>query len=112
MSQENRKSPGRKKGCEKTGGRKKGSLNKKNRRLRQLFEERGFDYVKEVMESIQTIGANPLSHVKLDYLVKLAPYFMQRLRQEEEILPGESPLELPDESQISTQDLLKLAGVK
>lgn len=108
MSQKNRKG-GRPKGHPKTGGRKKGSRNKRNLRLRERFAEEGFDFVTEVMDSISEIK-EPVA--RLEYLVRLAPYFMQRLRQEEESADNalDSLNSVPSEDEISTADLLKLVG--
>ena len=102
----------RPKGLPKTGGRKKGTRNKRNLRLREIFAERGFDYVGQVMNTFEQIE-DPV--VRMDYLMKLGPFFMQRLRQEQEaqagalggLSPGED--EIPSEEEISTADLLAIA---
>lgn len=97
---------GRPKGLPKTGGRKKGTRNKGNVRLRELFAQRGFDYVDEVMNTINEIQ-DPV--IRLEFLGKLAPFFMQRLRQEEEAAAGALETMVPEEGEISTADLLALA---
>lgn len=98
---------GRPKGLPKTGGRKKGTPNKNNLRLRYRFEERGFDFVREVMETINEMTE---PEARMVALLKLAPFFMQRLRQEEEAQDGAlTGAAIPDESEISTEDLLKLS---
>ena len=68
----------------KTGGRKVGSFNKNNIRMRDRFEGAGFDFVREVMTTLKKVD-DPIP--KLDALVRLAPYFMQRLREETEATP-------------------------
>lgn len=79
-----KKKPGRPKGLPKTGGRKKGTPNKSNLRMRDRFAEAGFDFVDEVINTLHLISS---PEVKLDFLGKLAPYFMQRLREESEETP-------------------------
>lgn len=108
---------GRPKGLPKTGGRQKGSRNKGNVRLREKFAEAGFDFVAEVMETVaQMKSSNPRVLMKASarskLLVKLMPYFMQRLRQEEETPGVPEGGELPGETEISTADLVKLAKGK
>jgi hypothetical protein len=112
MSKENRKPRGKKlghrpKGLPKTGGRKKGTRNKKNVRLRDLFAEQGFDFVAQVMNTFNEIERADL---RLEYLVKLAPFFMQRLRQEEESQAGAlESMAVPEEEEISTDELKAIA---
>jgi hypothetical protein len=77
-------------------GRPPGSPNKNNIRMRDRFEAAGFDYVKEVMRALGEMNdAVP----KLDALVKLAPYFMQRLREESE--DAETPSRVTNNVQIN-----------
>lgn len=49
--------------------------------MRDRFEKAGFNFVDEVMTTLANV-TDPIP--KLDALVKLAPYFMQRLREESE----------------------------
>lgn len=100
MIEENRKR-------QKTGGRQKGSLNKsKLVRLRDKFEQKGFDFVDQVMQTLEQAST---PDIKLDALVKLAPYFMQRLRQEEERPDAEQTISIEDElDYMPTAQLLEL----
>lgn len=69
---------------EKLIGRPPGSPNKNNLRMRDRFEAEGFNFVAEVRQALQDV-TDPVP--KLDALVRLAPYFMQRLREESEDSP-------------------------
>src|SRR5262249_31878944 len=107
-----KKKPGRPKGLPKTGGRKLGTPNKSNVRMRDRFAEAGFDYVQQV---IVALGDPDLTaDHRLDFLSKMAPYFMQRLREESEETPTPSlpqtPADLPEQdlTQIPTEHLLQL----
>jgi len=111
MPEENKKR-GRPKGHPKTGGRKKGTPNKNNRRLRFEFEARGFDFVDEFMLAFRGLG-NPKdfapSQLKMEALLKVAPFFMQRLREDRETSEDTQPSD-QDDPRLSTADLLKLVG--
>jgi hypothetical protein len=105
MSQKNRNLGGKPKGLPKSGGRQKGTPNKsKGTRLRELFSDRGFDFVDEFIKAYRTGD-----QARLYVLGKMAPYFMQRLRQEAEAM-GTPADDIPSEDEISTADLLKLVG--
>lgn len=95
---------GRPKGLAKTGGRKKGTRNYKSVKLRDRFNERGFDFVDEFLKNYRRIRPlkNDLGEVsplevrdcakqKLEYLIKLAPSFLPRLREDSEGLPTPPP---------------------
>lgn len=103
MSQENRK-PGRPKGQPKTGGRKPGSLNKKNVRVRDQFAMQGFDFAEEFIKCYDKLD-HPV--LQLQVLLKMAPFFMQRLREDVE-LPAAPPPNPDDEElgKIPTATLL------
>ncbi|MCT4642489.1 MAG: hypothetical protein N4A33_09365 [Bacteriovoracaceae bacterium] len=57
-------------GLPKTGGRKKGSLNKKTRLLSDVLEDRGFDLVGRLLEVIPELDSNK----QADILIKLLDY--------------------------------------
>jgi hypothetical protein len=101
---------GRPKGLPKTGGRKKGTRNRGNVRLREVFAAEGFDFVSEVMETLEDMRS---PEARMKALLKLAPYFMQRLRQEEEAAGGALGELIPDEKEVSNEELLKVVkGIK
>lgn len=85
--------PGRPAGTPKTGGRQVGTPNRTNVRMRDRLEAQGFDFAAEIVKAFKDIDKLPrsatvlLPGLKLDYLLKLAPYFMQRLREESEETP-------------------------
>lgn len=48
--EKNRKKPGRQKGCEKTGGRKKGTPNKNSLKIREALDAHGFNVIEEFLK--------------------------------------------------------------
>lgn len=82
------KKAGRPPGTPKTGGRQPGTPNKSNARLRTQFSAQGFDFVKEFIAAYDELD---IPFVKIQVLMKMAPYFMQRLREDVEAVPPEKP---------------------
>lgn len=111
MSQKvEKKKQGKPKGLPKSGGRKVGTANKLNVRMRDRFAEAGFDFVDEV---INTLAAIQSPEVKIEALLKMQPFFMQRLREDSETTPTPSngPPQTPDEqylAKIPTSQLLAM----
>lgn len=104
MTQETRKT-GRPPGQPKTGGRTRGTKNKKTIVLREKFAEAGFDFVAETMRALKEVG---LPESRLEALVRLAPYFMTRLK-EEEVSLSDLPVDTEDELDLMpTAQLLEL----
>jgi hypothetical protein len=101
MSRKVEKKLGRPKGLPKTGGRQKGTPNKTNVRMRDRFADAGFDFVDEVISTLRAIQS---PEVKADLLVKLTPFFMQRLREESETTPTPAT----DNQNLTEQDLSKI----
>lgn len=111
--------PGKKPGSEKTGGRQKGTPNKKNIRMRDRFAEEGFDFAKEVIKALSKFRIKKhmdekerfqVAKTKMDYLVSLTPFFMQKLREDSEVDPTpplnpDSPAQ-EDLSDVPTDELL------
>lgn len=108
-----KKKPGRPPGHPKTGGRKLGTPNKANVRLRDRFEAAGFDFAEEAIAVYRDL---PTTIDKRDFLVRLAPFFMQRLREESEETPTPPPSPQadpstppePDLTDVPTSDLLRI----
>lgn len=74
------KKVGRPKGTEKTGGRKPGTPNKSNLRMRHQFEVQGFNFAEEFVKTYDELSGMPLA--QMSCLLKIAPFFMQRLRED------------------------------
>lgn len=93
MSQKNRK-PGKPKGLPKSGGRQIGTPNKANIRMRARFEEQGFDFAFEFTKAFRKLKT---SSSKIEVLIKMAPFFMQRLREDSEEIPASPGSSQPQE---------------
>ena len=85
----------------KTGGRQKGTPNKANIRMRDRLYEAGFDFSTEFLKAWQK-----QDFAALELLTKLAPYFMQRLREEAE--DTSTPAPTPSPNSIPTASLLSI----
>lgn len=91
----------------KTGGRKKGTPNKANVRVRDLFLAKGFNFADQVMDAFSQVQS-PAE--RLEFLLRLAPYFMQRLREESEETPTPDPIDVtPDLSDVPRNALVEIA---
>jgi hypothetical protein len=100
MSQKVEKKPGRPKGLPKTGGRQKGTPNRNNVLARVALADLGFDYYQELIDCIRGIS-DPVQ--KADRLLQIAPYIMQRRREESDVT---SPAINPET--LTEQDLAKI----
>lgn len=80
-------------------------------RMRELFKKAGFDYQTEFIKALQE--ADP--QTKLEALVSVAPFFMERLRAEPEIEDQSIDI-TPDEPKqlksMTNDELLKLVNGK
>lgn len=82
-STENKRKPGREKGCAKTGGRAKGTLNKKSLWLRDQLESVNFNWAIEFKDSM-TIQDYERARILVDLLPYLNPKIEPRKIDEDE----------------------------
>ena len=103
--EKNRIRPGKKPGTPKTGGRKKGSINRKSVWLREQLDAKGFDWIAQLAKAYEE---KDYPRVKL--LQDLIPFVAPKIA--EKALEDPKPLEVPAVgamASISTADLLALA---
>lgn len=93
--------PGKVKGSPKTGGRKKGALNKASLRFRDRLESNGVDLEKTLAEAII---AKDIELIKA--LQQLLPYLTPRLKEQEKTTP-----QPPLEDQMSDDEAILLSIV-
>jgi hypothetical protein len=84
----------RQKGCTKTGGRKKGSLNKKTQELQDILKKADINVPERIIELLPTVDPDK----QIDTLLKLMSYLYPKRKPVEHIhmkLEGERELLQP-----------------
>lgn len=76
--EEKRKQSGRAKGCQKSGGRTKGTPNKKSLWLREEFSRSNFDWMNQLTSAIEA-----KDHKMVELLIALLPYLNPKIKDAE-----------------------------
>lgn len=73
-------------------------------RMREVFAKKGFDFANEFMKALQHVD----DRTRLEALVSVAPYFMERLRPEAEVEQVPAKDVTPKAIEASNDDLTAL----